>query len=117
LAAYVWALTSYGPGQEATTVAFVVLAVIQLTQALNCRSEDLSVFELGLVSNRHGISATVMVMLSLLLAIYAPPLQSVLKTTNLTVVDWFVITLASLVPVALVEAFKYLKTRAGVPAG
>ena len=117
LAAYVWALISYGPGQEATTVAFVVLAMIQLTQALNCRSEDLSVFQLGLVSNRHGISATVMVMLSLLLAIYAPPLQSVLKTTNLIVIDWFVITLASLVPVALVEAFKYLKARAGVPAG
>ena len=117
LAAYVWALTSYGPGKEATTVAFVVLAMIQLTQALNCRSEDLSVFELGLISNRHGISATAMVMFFLVLAIYAPPLQSVLKTTNLTAIDWLVITLASLVPVAVVEAFKYLKRRAGVPAG
>lgn len=47
----------------------------------------------------------------------ARALQTFLRTTNLTVIDWFVIPLPSLVPVGLVEAFKYLKVRAGVPAG
>jgi len=114
LAAYIWALTRYGVGRESTTVAFVALAVIQLTQALNCRSEDRSVFELGLFSNRHGVTATAAVMFALLLAVYAPPLQSVLKTKSLEVIDWVVIAVASLVPVALVEALKYVKTHANV---
>jgi len=112
LAVYVWALTTYGPGRQSTTLAFVVLAVIQLTQALNCRSEDRSVFQLGLVSNRHGVIATVIVMLTLVLAVYAPPLQSVLRTTGLTLLDWFVIIVASVVPVGLVETLKRIRMRA-----
>ena len=112
LAVYAWALTTYGPGRQSTTLAFVVLAVIQLTQALNCRSEDRSVFELGLASNRYGVTATVIVMLTLVLAVYAPPLQLVLRTTDLTLLDWFVIIVASVVPVGLVEAFKHIRMRA-----
>jgi len=112
LAVYVWALTTYGPGRQSTTLAFVVLAVIQLTQALNCRSEDRSVFELGLASNRYGVTATAIVMLTLVLAVYAPPLQLVLRTTDLTLLDWFVIIVASVVPVGLVEAFKHIRMRA-----
>jgi Ca2+-transporting ATPase len=112
LAVYVWALTTYGSGIKSTTLAFVALAVTQATQALNCRSEDRSIFELGLVSNRHGVAATVIVMLSLVLAVYAPPLQSVLKTTGLRLVDWFVILVASVVPVGLVETLKHIRMRA-----
>jgi Ca2+-transporting ATPase len=112
LAVYVWALMTYGPGPQSTTLAFVALAATQVAQALNCRSEEHSVIELGLFSNRYGLAATAMVMFSLLLAVYASPLQLVLKTTGLAGVDWFVIIVASISPVAFVEGFKYLKTHA-----
>lgn len=110
LAVYLWALRTYGPGTESTTLAFVVLAATQLAQALNCRSEDRSVVKLGLLSNKYGLAATAMVVFSLLVAVYASPLQLVLRTTGLTGIDWFIVMVASISPVALVEAFKYLKT-------
>ena len=112
LMAYVWALARYGPGPQAATIAFVVLAMVQLAHALNCRSEDRSILELGVVSNRHGVTATVVVVLSLLMAVYARPLQLVLMTTTLRVIDWLVIALASATPVVAVEAFKYAKAHA-----
>jgi Ca2+-transporting ATPase len=112
LAVYVWALRTYGPGAESTTLAFLVLAATEVAQALDCRSEERSVVELEFFSNRYGLAATAMVMFSLFLAIYASPLQLVLKTTGLTGVDWFVIIVACISPVAFVEGFKHLKTRA-----
>lgn len=114
--AYIWALARYGRSLESSTIAFLVLAMVQLTHALNCRSEDRSVFELGLVSNRHGVTASVMVLLSLLLAVYARPLQLVLRTTALTTVDWVAIALVSVTPVLVVEAFKYVKAHAAARA-
>jgi len=112
LAAYIWALSSYGPGHQSTTVAFIVLACVQLTQALNCRSEDRSVFDLGVFSNRHGLIAAAATGTLLLVAVYLHPLQSVMKTTGLNAIDWLVIVVASMVPVAVVEAFKYMRGRA-----
>jgi len=35
-----------------------------------------------------------------------------LRTTDLTLLDWFVIIVASVVPVGLVEAFKHIRMRA-----
>jgi Ca2+-transporting ATPase len=114
LGTYLWALRTYGPGAESSTIAFVVLAATQVTQAMNCRSEDRSVLELGLFSNRYGLASTALVVVSLFLAVYASPLQLVLKTTNLVGLDWLVIILASMVPVVFVEAFKYLKTKSQI---
>jgi len=112
LAVYLWALSTYGPGAESTTLAFVVLAATQVAQALNCRSEERSAIELGLFSNKYGLAATATVVFSLLFAVYVPPLQLVLKTTSLTIVDWLVIAAASMSPVAIVEGVKYIRTHA-----
>ena len=84
-------------------------------EAFKCRSEDRSVFELGIFSSRYGLAATVIVMFSLFLAVYAP-LRLVLETVSLTTLDWSVIVLASIAPVEIVEGFKYLRAYAASPA-
>ena len=86
-------------------------------EALKCRSEDRSVFELGLFSDRYGLAATVIVVFSLFLAVFSPPLQLALKTVSLTALDWPVIVLASIAPVLIVEGFKYVRAYAASPAG
>jgi len=86
-------------------------------EALKYRSEDRSVFELGLFSNRYGLAATVIVMFSLFLAVYAPPPHSTLKTVSLTALDWPCHRSRVYGASVTVEGFKYVTAYAASPAG
>ena len=80
---------------RAQTVAFTTLAMFQVFNALNCRSRDTSVFQLGLFANRYLVGA---VLLSILLQIAAnrlPFMQTALGTVSLTLMDWAMIVLVS----------------------
>ena len=105
LAAYVWALSVYGPGPHARTIALFALIGGQLSQTLNCRSRTRSAFD-GLLRNPFILIAAVMVISLQLLAVYFSPLASVLGTVRPSETDWLVILLCSLAPVLIVEATK-----------
>ncbi|MGH9928298.1 MAG: cation-translocating P-type ATPase [Pyrinomonadaceae bacterium] len=106
LAAYIWALQRYGPGAHSRTVALFALIGVQLGHTFNCRSRTRSAFE-GVFRNPFIWVATVIVMLLQLLAVYLSPLAVVLGTVKPLAVDWLIVGLCVLAPLAIVETTKF----------
>jgi Ca2+-transporting ATPase len=111
-----WQEYADGHFQHAQTMTFTVFIVFQLFNVLNCRSNEQSVFELGLFSNR-AINYALLVSGGLLLffvqlADAAIPLIGIqvgnlLSTTTLSSNDWGVVLLVAS-SVFIIEEFRKL---------
>ncbi len=105
LAAYVWALNSYGEGMHARTVALLTLVGVQLGHLLNCRSQTQSAFS-GFFSNPFIFISMAIVVGLQLLAIFNPFLANLLGLEMPNVRDWLVIGLAAVSTLGVVEISK-----------
>ncbi|MEK7374284.1 MAG: cation-translocating P-type ATPase, partial [Thermodesulfobacteriota bacterium] len=78
------------PGQieAAQTMAFVTLCISELVRAFTARSEYLSVFKIGVFSNRWMVGATAFSFLLVLTVVYVPFLQPFFYTVTLSPEDW-----------------------------
>ena len=104
--------------RQATTVAFMTLALAQVFHAFNARSQRRSAFTSRLFTNSWLWAAVGMCLILQAAAVYLPLLQQVLHTVPPTVPDWGVIAACALTPVAVVEFVKVLQrvaTRNGEP--
>lgn len=80
---------------RAQTVAFTTLAFFQVFNALNCRSRDKSVFQLGLFSNRYLLGGLFLSVLLQIMATRLHIMQRFLGTEPLAPLDWVMIVLVS----------------------
>ncbi len=111
LAAYLYAISRYGPGPRAGTHAFVTLTVGQLLHALSCRSEIHGMFHPGrLPGNRHLRRALAASLGAQLLTVSVPGLRRLLGTTPVGLTDALVMGVGAVAPLVANEA---LKTRNG----
>ena len=105
------ALPGHMPASGARTMAFTTLICAELLRAFSCRSEHFSVFSIGLFSNKVMVRSTLLSFLLLLVVLYVPFLRPIFDTVSLTVQDWIVVIVLSLVPFAAGEIFKLLYHR------
>ena len=105
------ALPGHMPASGARTMAFTTLICAELLRAFSCRSEHFSVFSIGLFSNKVMVRSTLLSFLLLLVVLYVPFLRPIFDTVSLTVQDWVVVIVLSLVPFAAGEIFKLLYHR------
>jgi Ca2+-transporting ATPase len=93
--------------QTAETMAFVTLSLCELFRAYTVRSEYVSIFRLGLFSNRY-MQLAVGISIGLLLLVCAlPPLQAVFNTHFMSVREWSVVISLSLIPAIAEEITKF----------
>ncbi|MDM7924077.1 MAG: cation-transporting P-type ATPase [Pyrinomonadaceae bacterium] len=107
LAAYYWALQSYGEGEHARTVALLALVAVQAGHLFNCRSRRRSAFS-GVFRNPFVFAAVAVVTVLQLFAVYFEPLRSVLGLTVPNGADWAIIAGCLFLPIAIVELTKLL---------
>ena len=103
--------------EAAQSMAFVTLSVSELVRAFTARSEYLSVFKIGIFSNRWMVGATAASFLLVLTVLYVPFLQPFFYTVNLSLDDWFFMLpffFASPIAMELVKIFIRRK-RDGTP--
>jgi Ca2+-transporting ATPase len=81
--------------ERAVTMAFTTFVMFQMFNTLNCRSEEKSVFKLGLFSNRYVIFAIAASIAMQLAVIYLPVLSRMFGTTPLSAADLALVTLVS----------------------
>lgn len=104
-------------GEEASgerhwrTMVFTVLTMAQMGNALALRSERESLFRIGLLSNKAMLGSVSLTFMLQLAVIYLPPLQSVFKTTSLSLGELASCLLLSTVVFWAVEAAKLLQNR------
>ena len=111
-----WEIYADGHFEHAQTMTFAVFIVFQLFNVMNCRSNEQSVIELGIFSNR-AINLALMISTGLLLffvqlanaeiPIIGIDIGQLLSTTTLSRNDWIVIVLVSS-SVFIIEEFRKL---------
>ncbi|SNX55204.1 calcium-translocating P-type ATPase, SERCA-type [Thermoanaerobacterium sp. RBIITD] len=89
---------------NARTMAFTVLTLSQLSQAMNVRSNK-SIFKIGLFRNKYMILALV-VSIILQLIVILTPLNTIFNIKNVNLYDWDIIILLSLAPLIIMEIIK-----------
>lgn len=80
---------------KAQTFAFVTIALFQVFNSLNCRSQRLSVFKLGVFKNKYLLLAIAAAFILQVMATELPPLQVALGTASLSLLDWTLVIIAT----------------------
>ena len=99
--------------QAANTMAFATLTLCQLFHAYDVRSEERSLFHIGVFSN-PAMNRAFLAGLGMQMAVLClPPLQEVFQTVPLDPLEWTVVLLLAVAPVAICEAEKAWRRKAG----
>ena len=96
-----------GSLMHAQTMSFVVLSVSQLFLSLSMRNSRKSIFEIGLFSNKYLIGSIVLGIALQVLVISIEPIAKIFKVYHLTMSDWLLVILISLIPFAINEITKF----------
>jgi Ca2+-transporting ATPase len=86
---------------------FTVLTLSQMAHVLAIRSETVSLFRLGLASNRPLLGAVLLTFVLQLATIYVPLLNPIFKTEPLSLVELLICLGASAVVFIAVELEKF----------
>jgi len=92
---------------RAVTVAFTVMVMIQMANALNAKSETASIFKRGFLKNKLLLGAISVSVLITIAIVEVPLLQKYLHTTLLSVQEWILIVGGSLLIIAVEESRKW----------
>lgn len=95
--------------EEARTVAFTVMVTAQLVHAFNCRHDRLSVFQVGLATNRPLLVAFLLSLGTQVAILTVPAAGPIFKVAPLPLEDWLLMGLMGLTPLVVVEAVKAFK--------
>lgn len=87
------------------TMAFAVLALSQLTHAMNIRSTH-SLFKVGFFSNPYMIRAVALSLALMLSVLCVPFLMDVFKIVPMNMSQWSVVAMLSILPLVFCEAGK-----------
>ena len=93
------------------TMVFTVLTLSQVGQVMALRSEDQSLFSIGLLTNKPLLGAVVLTFLLQMATIYVPYLNPIFKTTPLSPAELTFCLAASSVVFFAVEASKWIRRR------
>jgi Ca2+-transporting ATPase len=74
--------------EEARTVAFCSVIVFEWLVAFNVRSDEITVFRLGIFRNLWLSRALVLAFTLQLMVVYLPPLQIIFQTVPLSIKEW-----------------------------
>ena len=88
------------------TMAFCVLAISQLFHALNQRSNTESIFTTGNGRNLFLFASIVLSLGILTIVLFVPSFKNFFSLVSLKFNEWIIVTLLSLLPLALVEITK-----------
>ncbi len=111
LSIFSWALNSGRSLLESRSMVFATLVLTEFFKAFNYRSDRLSIFHIGLLTNRWLLAAVAWESLLLLLVIYLPFLQGPFDTYSLTLEDWGIAILAASTIFPVLESAKFLYRR------
>ena len=89
-----------------STMAFATLTLCQLFHAFDVRSEETSLFRLGITSNPAMNKAFLIGLAMQLAVLLVPPLQTVFSTVSLSPRAWGVVACLAVTPVVVCEAAK-----------
>jgi Ca2+-transporting ATPase len=95
--------------EKGRTFAFSALAILEMYHVFNCRSENRSIFSIGIFSNVYLLLSVVFTVLLQLMVIYNPILQKIFYTVPLSGLELFYLFALSSLPLWFMEIKKAFK--------
>jgi Ca2+-transporting ATPase len=95
--------------EQARTVAFTVMVVVQLVHAFNCRSERWSLFQLGVGTNRPLLWAFLFSCVVQIAVLTVPAVSPIFKVASLPMEDWLLMGATGVLPFVIMELIKWLR--------
>lgn len=92
-------------------MAFATLILAELFRAFAARSERMSVFKIGLFTNKMMNTAVGLSIAMLLAVIYIPGVNKIFDNVPLNPQAWLVIIPLALIPFTASEVYKAIKSR------
>jgi Ca2+-transporting ATPase len=105
-----WAFNS-NQGYAWQTMIFTTLTMAQMGNALATRSESQTLWEAGIFTNKSLLAAVLLTFGLQLAVIYLPFMQTIFKTSSLTLVELGISLGASLVVLIVIDGVKLLKRK------
>jgi Ca2+-transporting ATPase len=96
---------------KAQTLVFCLITISEMFNAFNWRSDKVSLFKLGLFSNKPLILAVASTILLQILVVYMPFLQKPFHTTALNFIDWFLVILLGSTTFIFMEVIKLIENK------
>ncbi len=96
---------------KARTIAFSFMAFSQFFNVINMRSLDVSVFKLGLFSNKFMVVALIISIALQMFVIYNPFFQNIFSFKDISFFEWVVIISLSSLILFVVEIYKIFKRK------
>jgi Ca2+-transporting ATPase len=94
--------------ETARTATFFIACYAQMLFALGCRNEELTYPQMGLFSNRAILGAIFVSGLLQLGTIAIPATRSIFGTVPLSIEQWALVVMLSLMPITVIEVVKLL---------
>lgn len=98
---------------DALTMAYVTLGLIQLVHAYNVKSVYQSIFTVGLFKNKLFNYSIPVAFVALMSTVVVPGFNKFFHVTHLTITQWLVVVIGSLLMVVLVELVKAVQRSLG----
>lgn len=111
LGVFRYVLDSTGDLLTAESFAFTTLIVSELLRSYTARSELLSLFRIGVFSNRYIVGGTAISFALLPAVLYVPFLRPIFSTVPLGPADWLTVTAFAVLPSATAEITKVFVRR------
>lgn len=96
---------------HAQTMSFVVLSGSQLILSLSMRSENESVFKIGIFKNKKLLGAIFIGILLQISIISIPPIARIFNVFSLTLKDWLFVSLLAMIPFTFFEISKLFRKK------
>ena len=106
LGLFLWLLKKSIPIIEIRTIIFAALAVDSIFYAFSCKNLKKNIWHYNPFSNSYLLGAMSFSIIMLLLAIYIPLFQNILKTMPLNLFDWSLIIGLGIMNLVLIEIIK-----------
>ena len=107
LGLFLWLLGKTLPIAEIRTIIFAVLALDAVFYGLSCKNLRKNIWQYNLLSNLYLIGCIFFSLCMLLLAVYTPLFQKLLKTVSLNLFDWSWILGLGVLNLVLIELIKW----------
>jgi Ca2+-transporting ATPase len=112
IAVFAWGLADPA---RAITMSFMTLAFAQIFHLGNARNRQPVLSPRHIVSNRYAFGAVLLATVLQVTTMYVEPLANVLDVQRLTIAEWAIVALASVVPAVVGQGAKVIGRRRAAP--
>ncbi len=91
------------------TMAFVSLSTLELIHSFNIRSDDSSIFEIGLFKNKFLILAFILGLVLQIGVVTIPSIAKIFDVVKLDLIQWIITAIISISPLVIIETKKKIR--------